>query len=596
MRNKFFWVGLLLLAAVLHNCRKNDDTTTVTELGHIPTVNVESALIGRVVDTNGQPVANAQVKVAGETFSTNSTGRFFVSQRLLDKNGTYVHVQKSGFFDGAKFAFPGLGGTAQIEIQLVPRYELTNFSAASGGAISLNTGVEVNIPANAVSTTDGQAYSGNVHVYGIYLYPTDPTNLNWMPGDLRASDANQQPKVLKSFGMIGVELEGDAGQALNLASGQKAAIKMQVPSSLLSAAPSSLPLWHFDYADGYWKEEGTAALNGQAYEGEVSHFSFWNCDVALDYALINGRFVGSSNEPLAGVRVTLTSQNFGSGQGFTDTDGHFGGIVPTNETFQMNAISACNNQVYNAQVGPFAPNQTADLGDLVGSSGSNFTVQGSVVDCSNLPLANAQVIVTSTTGDTLTMVLSDNNGNFATVLTNCAAFSELQLTVVDNNSPNYSGALTFPISSNEVNAGTISVCTPLDQYILINVDGQSHCCAGTPGMSVIGGVSWLSAKMPLTPTVIIDTTSAINWNYASIAFDPPSGNVAVLKSLGFWLSPTDSYGCSYCPSCPCSSTETVQLTSFASQAGQYSEGTVSGTTNDPSGNSIPFTATFRVKR
>ena len=200
-----------LLIGLLVACHKDFDNTTVTQPGPIPTVNVQSSLYGRVVNSNGNEVAGATVQVAGLTLTTNSKGLFFVNNRQLDQNGTYVQVKAAGYFPGARFAYPHLGGSAFMEVILLENYNNGGYSTAAAANISVSGGASVQIPAQSLVTATGQAYTGAYTVSARWLDPSNPLTYNQMPGDLRAQNADGDAKVLKTFGMIGVEIYGSAG-------------------------------------------------------------------------------------------------------------------------------------------------------------------------------------------------------------------------------------------------------------------------------------------------------------------------------------------------------------------------------------------------
>jgi len=64
-----------------------------------------------------------------------------------------------------------------------------------------------------------------------------------------------------------------------IASDKKATITMPLSGLLSAAPPTSIPLWYFNESNGLWKQDGTATKTGNTYVGEVSHFSWWNCDL-----------------------------------------------------------------------------------------------------------------------------------------------------------------------------------------------------------------------------------------------------------------------------------------------------------------------------
>jgi hypothetical protein len=152
-----------------------------------------------------------------------------------------------------------------------------------------------------------------------------------------------------------VEMTDNSGNLLQIASGQSATITMPVPLSMLSSAPGTIPLWHFDEETGFWMEEGSAALVGNNYVGNVGHFSSWNCDNPGSRATVKGRVLDCNNNPVEGLSVTV-----GQSHAITNSEGYYVRNIPaetdfiievnqpqnglTSETISVSALAA--EQVY----------------------------------------------------------------------------------------------------------------------------------------------------------------------------------------------------------------------------------------------------------
>lgn len=387
---KLLFAGLI--AGLLVACHKDFDNTTVTRTGPIPTVNVQASLYGRVLTEEGRAVSGATVKVAGQTLVTNDEGFFFVHNQSLDHNGTYVQVTTAGYFSTGRFAYPNLGGGTYIEV-VVMNKPPQEFSALTMATIAVNGGGSVVIPAASLVTADGQAYNGNFLAATRWLDPSAEETFTHMPGDLRAEDAEGRARLLKTFGMLGVELSTPAGAPLNLAPDKKATITLPIPVSMTSNAPNTIPLWHFNQANGYWEEEGSATKQGNNYVGEVTHFSFWNCDIPADYIILEGCLGDATGLALAGATVTITSANYGTGYGYTDGEGRFGGIVPANESLTLKVLDNCSAVIYSTTIGPFAINTTLSKIDITTNAQASVTVTGTLVDCNGMPLTDGLVYV-----------------------------------------------------------------------------------------------------------------------------------------------------------------------------------------------------------
>ena len=584
-------IGCLALLLSLQACRKNTDVITETPQGPIPVENVQSSLIGRVLDENNNPVENAKVYLEnGDERTTNAAGLFFYTNKLMNKNGTYIRVEKAGYYNAARFSYQHLGGTANMEIKLLPLGTNAQFNSTTGGNVDVGNDVNVTFPANSIMKADGSAYNGTVTAYAVWLDPTLASTFSQMPGDLRAEDKDGNARLLTTYGMVGVELVNSIGEKLQLATGKKATISMQVPAALLSAAPSTIPLWHFDEVNGYWKEEGEATLNNGRYEGEVSHFSFWNCDVPMDYILLNGCVGDNAGNLVANVRVRLTRTNGQSGYDLTDNLGNYGGLVPANETMTLEIIDPCENILYTAQVGPFTAD--TDLPKITIPAADLVTVSGSLVDCNNDAIAFG--VVEAALGGQFFVTTTDASGNFSFSSNNCANESTVTVTGYDNASPNQSIPLSVNIVGGIATTGEIVVCTALDEYIQVNIDGQNEIYS-----SNLQYTTWQSGGYVLgygTSGPVGDST------FVSINFTDIVGGQATVQALqGAYLSVSTSqytfFGCEYCATCDCEPTDAapVTFTSVPNAPGEYAIGSTSGNVKQ-NGVLVPFTISFRVKQ
>ena len=110
---------------------------------------------------------------------------------------------------------------------------------------------------------------------------------------------------------------------------------MPLDASMVANAPSQIPLWWFDEDNGYWVEEGEATLQGNAYVGNVSHFSFWNCDVSAGAVDLCINITDQNQNPIAGIYAEIDTQNYGMTGGYSNSNGVVCGWVPENETLNV---------------------------------------------------------------------------------------------------------------------------------------------------------------------------------------------------------------------------------------------------------------------
>ncbi|MCI0601875.1 hypothetical protein L0156_02580 [bacterium] len=116
-----------------------------------------------------------------------------------------------------------------------------------------------------------------------------------------------------SFGAVDINLMDANGKHYGLASGKKAIVSIPVDSGQMAATPGppqTIPLWWYDSKTGVWVEEGKAKLTGNFYEGEVTHFSTLNVDVAFTDAACMRLIIDENRLTLpVNLRVTVPTGN-----------------------------------------------------------------------------------------------------------------------------------------------------------------------------------------------------------------------------------------------------------------------------------------------
>ncbi len=465
-------IGLLFLFTTLlfTSCRKDDETGGSTP-GPEPEVGVivNGSFSGTVTDVNNASIENALITYGTETVMSDENGFFSFQNVEINTTGSLVTAEKNGYYYNAKFVGSKLNKQNFTKIKLIEKTLTGTFSANTGGSISTSDGATVEFAANAIKLEGGGAYTGNVNVYATWLDPTATDLAQVMPGDLRATNAENVQQQLTTYGMIGVELESDAGDALNIADGQTATIELPVPAELLANAPATIPLWHFDESSGYWMEDGEATLQGDKYVGTVSHFSFWNCDVPNDYVFIEGDVTDENGTPIQNLMVIITETSSGmTGYGWTNQDGVYAGAVPNDQDLTIEILDNCGASIYSAAIGPFAADAT--IPTIQVSTTENFlTVSGTLTNCDNAPVTNGYLLLDY--GFATTVLQSDANGNFSEVISICNATS-VETTGYDFDSLKQSSTITHDVTgATTLDLGSVYVCDDLTEYLNYTVDG-----------------------------------------------------------------------------------------------------------------------------
>ncbi|HEY4336548.1 MAG TPA: carboxypeptidase-like regulatory domain-containing protein [Puia sp.] len=472
----------VILSAGLYACKKYDSSAnTTTSNNTIPAeIKVVASVQGRVIDQDGVPVQGAAVSSGTAGATTDLNGIFTFSKISLSSRFGFVQASKTGYFTGSRSIITNAGDSSFVTIRLISRSETGSFAAATGGKIIVYSGDTVAFgPTSVVTASTNAAYTGTVHVFASYLNPTNDNATQYMPGDLRGIGSDGKETVIQSFGMMEVELRDDAGNKLQIASGQTATLTMAIPTSLQATAPSTIPLWYFNDSTGRWIQQGSATRQGTDYVGSVGHFSWWNCDAPVGAVNFKIKVKDQYGNPLSHSYISFTSATTGDTRGgYTDYNGYATGLILKGTPLVMKVVTECGNIMGGMNVGPAL--QDVDLGTLtVTVTNSDLTLSGKVVDCTNNPVDSGMVDILV---DGLDYRAAVTKGVFKMPISRCYNTTvPVKLTAYDFNTQQVSTQTTIDASFGNVDAGTLSACgVTFTQFITMNVNGVNYSWTNPP--------------------------------------------------------------------------------------------------------------------
>ena len=486
MKKTLVTLSLTLLVVSLFvfiACNKDSSgssSNTSTNPNHIPAdQTVTASLQGRVLDENGLPMQGASVSSGTATTTTDVNGVFTFQNISLSSRFGFVKVVKQGYFTGSRSIITNAGASNFVSISMQPRTSKGTFAAAAGGTITVTTGCTAAFDTSSVVTAATNApYTGIVNVYATYLDPTASDLYKHMPGDLRGIDSTGNETAIQSFGMMVVELEGSAGEKLQIAPGKKANLTWAIPASLQAIAPASIPLWYFNDSTGKWIEQGTATRQGTSYVGQVGHFSYWNCDAPMGTVNFKVRLIDQHGNALAYNYIQFTSTTAGIRGGYTDSTGFAQGLIPKGQSLNLQVLSECGNFLGGASVGPALTDQ--DLGTItINVSYADLTLTGTVVNCSNNPVDSGAITVLV---DGLNYAAVVKNGSFKLPVLRCFSTTvSVTLTATDYIALQTGSPVTIKADSGSVNAGQLSACgSSYSQLITCTINGNTYSWPSPP--------------------------------------------------------------------------------------------------------------------
>lgn len=232
-----------------------------------------------------------------------------------------------------------------VHLEMVPVQAVREFGAAEGVDVGVDGRSVVTLPANAMTTEDGDAYTGRAVASVAVLDPSrDPST---MPGDFQSWNTGSQTAApIESFGAVSVDLRADNGERLQLAAGDVAQLSIPLANARSPQdAPPTMPLYYWSGDLGYWIQEGEARLaevspGNWSYVGAVGHFSTWNADVIYESVSLTGCVLDGNGDPVSYAELTARGIDYtGTSSAVADADGRFEIEVRPNSELELVAAS-----------------------------------------------------------------------------------------------------------------------------------------------------------------------------------------------------------------------------------------------------------------
>jgi uncharacterized protein (TIGR02145 family) len=378
---------------------------------------ISTFLQGYIQDENGNAVANVEVKTATYTTTTDADGYFAFGAINIKKEFTLVKAQKAGYLLGTRTLTPTIGAVNTINIQLMTKSTPKTLTASAGGMLDFESGqIQLDFPENAIVTTSGNAYSGNVKVYARYINPTADNFLGIMPGILAGLDADNDLVGMVSLGMLSVELEDDAGNALEIAGGKT--VKVTMPAAI--DAPATIPTWHFNETYGVWVEAGVATKTGDTYTFDANYFSTWNIDYPIGPSYdVTLTIENEANEPIPNLQIGIFTENGENPLAivYSDNNGQFT-LLNTPENINLNITLNPNTASIIKPYTIIGPTGTIIItnSDIASTGSILYRLSGQLKDCDGVLYGDKYYRFTGIDEPVINFTgITDGNGNYSAV-------------------------------------------------------------------------------------------------------------------------------------------------------------------------------------
>jgi hypothetical protein len=594
----FFFIILFFISCKKSLNENIDSNNTPPDL----VTKITSSVSGYVTDQYDVAIVAADVKVGTSNTTTDRYGYFEIKNVEVVKEAATVTVSFPGFFKGIKTYMATSGKSAFFRIKLIPKTNVGNINAGTGGAVSLTNGLNISLPANAVKiASTGSVYSGTVNVAATWIDPTSPELHKIMPGDLRGINTDGLMKGLTTYGMMAVELTGSSGELLQIADGKKSVITFPIPASISSSAPATIPLWYFNETNGLWKEEGIATKTGNTYMGEVSHFSFWNCDVPNINASFDCTVLTNDGQPYAFalVKISVVGATNDSRYGYTDLSGFVTGLIPGNTSLMIEIIddANCNVPYYSNTFSSTTGRVTLSNIILPANTASNIT--GNVATCNGSPVTNGYLILYR--GGIPYHYNISNTSSFNVNQLYCQNNNSIELFAIDLANSQQSPTITRQLTAGINSLGTINACgISSAQFMSYTINGINYYIddntynsfSSTVMLTPWGNLNelWVDAS-----TGLVSPPLQFSFQANTISISQPSHRLYSCRSYQFGIQSMPTTPVEHVVTFP--NPVLVYITEFGNP-GEYISGHFSGIglDDDPPHAAYNFSCSFRVKR
>ncbi len=564
--NIVFFLAIILFSS----CQKNiSDTIATPVTDSLPQYSIANtpirlSVVGKVMDEMNNPVQGAQITGGGLTAVTNANGIFKITNGNFNGSFATIKIEKNNYFTLVKTFSSTTGATQYINAKLSPKTLIGKIGSAGGNINFGNGNVSISFPAGAFINSAGNPITDSVFVYGTYFDPAVADFNSRMPGNMSAVIAPSAMNYLTSYGMVGIELKDQNAQTVKLASGKKATIAANIPSSMLSAAPTTIPLWYFDEDKGVWVNQGNASKEGSKYKGDVSHFTFWNYDIngplTFYYVYFKNRADGS---PLPYYRFSIQPTTPVAAYelfDYTDGSGATMGLLPANTDIRLRFFNVDGTVLLDSIIGPFTlPSNNG--GTIFISLPQPPGIKGTLLDCNGQNITRGIIKANIDSLDYSSTL--EVNGNFYIPLSVLPA-SNTPIYITGYDSITNTAITPFTINytdTNSLKTGFIFSCpNPPSQFIAYTIDGgQNHffqrnldsafcsktfaynrtniACRranGTP--QVEGYVAFITGPNP--PVAWNDTSSILTLQQYTTASTPSSLNIISFTESYFSYPPS----------------------------------------------------------
>ncbi len=583
---KQYFLLIILIITTLSACRQDIDVMEIETDQPAPEILIRTAIQGIVLDESSKAVPDISVQTGfGET-TTDENGQFKFEQALVSQNAGVAKVDNPDYFLGAAGANFFADGSSYLEINVLSKGDPVVFDANQTSEITADGGSKVSWEAGALTALSGETLEGAQNLFSKSLNPNDPDFIKNIPGSLVTFDEDGNASALNAKAALALSFESQA--ALPLSFKEDALVELSIPVGDNSSVDSdNLELFVFDPESGQWSSAGPCEIESGFYTYSGSGFCSGNCWLVVcepfPAICLSATIVNEDGSPGCFLQVLVEDQIEGfSYWGFTDEFGKFCGSVPTGVSMTFTVVDQCSNEVYSEVVGPFSVD--TNLGNVVLSDSVDsflLNVNGTAEHCDQEAFTQGHLVLYMPGGTTVISSLISDEINLTGPL-KCVDFPNIEIGVYSADQNLYSGPLLFN-GLTDIDLGTVQLCSPYDDYMIADIDGDQYEFAPT---------QWVESGLDGSGFYIgSGSTSNSSFDLQIPDYQGPGSYSTDVHFFTTFLDANN--GGQY--SEPINTNNQIVNVIITSDDGNYVEGSLNGMGTDPNNNLVPVSATFKFR-
>jgi PKD repeat protein len=247
----------------------------------------------QIQGADGVLIPNAKASMGKLSANSDAKGIAIVANVPRGADQALV-ITKAGYVSQTVRTTVVSNKTAKLLVTMLPVKETRSIARAEAAQViaTKTLGASVTLPANALVNANNKVATSTISAH-LSPFNIKTKDMGAMLGNGRGRDATGKLVQLISAGVFSIDFYDAQNTHLQLATGKTADIQVDLPYASINgkalSVGTTIPLWHFDTAQGVWLAEGTGTVVasktssvGLAAKATVAHFSTWSWNFPID--------------------------------------------------------------------------------------------------------------------------------------------------------------------------------------------------------------------------------------------------------------------------------------------------------------------------